>query len=155
MWTMSSEALAAEVLGIEVPQGRQLSLIWIMHAVTNGLPISSLDRVFRQVAPDDKAFVYRVVRRPTLARRREAFRTKSRPEQAVLSPDEGSKVARLAKGWAMGREVWGTDDAARAFLFRPHPLLEGQLPIDVVLATEFGPPIVERIVGRLQYGAAA
>jgi len=51
--------------------------------------------------------------------------------------------------------VWGSDDAARAFLFRPHPMLEGQRPIDVVLANEFGRPLVEGILGRLQYGSAA
>ena len=76
-----------------------------MHAVTNGLLVSSQDPVVRQIAPDDKAFVYRVVRRSTLARRRKAFRTKFRPEQAVLSPDKGSKVARLAEIWGMARGV--------------------------------------------------
>ena len=74
---------------------------------------------------------------------------------AVLSPDEGAKVARLAEVWAMARDVWGDDAAARAFLFRPHPMLEGERPVDVVLATEFGRPLVEGILGRLQYGSAA
>jgi putative toxin-antitoxin system antitoxin component (TIGR02293 family) len=55
----------------------------------------------------------------------------------------------------MARDVWGGEDAARAFLFRPHPMLEGQRPVDVVLATEFGRPLVEGILGRLQYGSAA
>jgi uncharacterized protein (DUF2384 family) len=34
-------------------------------------------------------------------------------------------------------------------------MLEGRRPIDVVLANEFGRPLVEGILGRLQYGSAA
>jgi putative toxin-antitoxin system antitoxin component (TIGR02293 family) len=144
---MTTEAQIADVLGIAGTG----SPLWIMHAVTDGLPLSSLDRLVGRVAPDDKGFVHRVVPRPTLARRRKAAAS----EPAVLSADEGSKVARLAEVWAMARDVWGSDEEARAFLFRPHPMLEGQAPIDVVLATEFGRPIVEGILGRLQYGSAA
>jgi putative toxin-antitoxin system antitoxin component (TIGR02293 family) len=144
----------ADLLGLPVPRGQQASLMWITHAVTDGLPIAALDSLVRRIAPDDKTFAYRVVPRPTLARRRQALQSNTRPEQARLSPEEGSKVARLAEVWAMARDVWGSDAEARAFLFRPHPLLEGQTPIDVVLATEFGRPLVENILGRLQYGSA-
>ena len=63
-------------------------------------------------------------------------------------------MARLASVWALAREVWGSDEAARDFLFRPHPMLEGRAPVDVVLANEFGRPLVEGILGRLQYGSA-
>jgi putative toxin-antitoxin system antitoxin component (TIGR02293 family) len=147
---MVTEVQVADVLGISGTG----SPLWIMHAVTDGLPLSALDRVVGRLAPDDKAFVFRVVPRPTLARRRKAVGS-SVSELAVLSADEGSKVARLAEVWAMARDVWGSDEEARAFLFRPHPMLEGQTPIDVVLATEFGRPIVEGILGRLQYGSAA
>lgn len=63
-----------------------------------------------------------------------------------------SDVGTLA---VLAREVWGSDEAARAFLFRPHPMLEGRRPIDVVLANEFGRSLVEGILGRLQYGSAA
>jgi putative toxin-antitoxin system antitoxin component (TIGR02293 family) len=147
-----TESDTARVLGLSVPRGEAVSLMWITHAVTDGLPIASLDSVLHHVAPDDKSFAYRVIPRPTLARRRHALQTKS--AQGVLSPEEGSKVARLAEVWAMARDVWGSDAEARAFLFRPHPLLEGQTPMDVVLATEFGRPLVENILGRLQYGSA-
>lgn len=147
---MTTEAQIADVLGIAGTG----SPLWIMHAVTEGLPLSSLDRVVGRVAPEDSGFVYRMVPRPTLARRRKAVGSAA-PAPGVLSADEGSKVARLAEVWAMAREVWGSDEEARAFLFRPHPMLEGQTPIDVVLATEFGRPIVEGILGRLRYGSAA
>jgi uncharacterized protein (DUF2384 family) len=38
--------------------------------VENGLPISTMERLAQMVAPDDLAFVYRLVPRATLARRR-------------------------------------------------------------------------------------
>jgi uncharacterized protein (DUF2384 family) len=34
-------------------------------------------------------------------------------------------------------------------------MLDGRRPIDMVLANEFGRPLVEGILGRLQYGSAA
>jgi putative toxin-antitoxin system antitoxin component (TIGR02293 family) len=136
-YVMATEAQVADVLGIS----RQESPLWIMRAVTEGLPLNCLDRVVGRVAPEDKGFVFRVVPRPTLARRRKAASV-----PAVLLADEGSRVARLAEVWAMACDVWGSDEEARAFLFRPHPMLEDQAPIDVVLATEFGQPIVEGIL---------
>ena len=45
--------------------------------------------------------------------------------------------------------------AARDFLFRPHPMLEDELPVDVVLRSEFGAELVIDILGRLKYGSAA
>jgi hypothetical protein len=39
--------------------------MWMMRAVTDGLPISTLQRVARRIAPDDKALVYRLLPRPT------------------------------------------------------------------------------------------
>ncbi|MBV9777902.1 MAG: DUF2384 domain-containing protein, partial [Acetobacteraceae bacterium] len=83
------------------------------------------------------------------ARRRKGTAT------ARLSPEESARVARLAQVWALALEVWGGEEEARAFLFRPHPMLDERRPIDVVLANEFGRPLVEGILGALQYGSAA
>jgi uncharacterized protein (DUF2384 family) len=165
------ETETAHMLGIAAPGGNTRSAMWISRAVTEGLPLSALESVVLQVAPHDKNFVFKFISRPTLARRRKACSTQkydgekdkkpsgafieAKSNKGVLSPDEGAKVARLAEVWAMAREVWGSDEEARAFLFRPHPMLEENRPIDVVLATEFGRPVVEGILGRLQYGSAA
>jgi putative toxin-antitoxin system antitoxin component (TIGR02293 family) len=204
---VDTETETAKMLGISVPRGKLRSALWISHAVTHGLPLSALERLVHQVAPNDKDFIYNFVSKPTLARRRKAYldlrqakgsRGKanytialeaakknyrrltddakqalrkqkyrdlekqkyrgletSRSHIAVLSPTEGAKVARLAEVWAMARRVWGSDSDARAFLFRPHPLLDNIRPIDVVLESELGRPLVEQVLGRLQYGSAA
>ena len=123
------------------------SMMALAGQVERGLPLSALDRLARQVAPDDAGFPYRLVPKATLARRRAA--------QARLTPEESAKLARLAEIWTQARDTWGSDAAARDFLVRPHAMLEGRAPMDVVLASEFGRPVVEGILGRLRYGSAA
>jgi putative toxin-antitoxin system antitoxin component (TIGR02293 family) len=54
----------------------------------------------------------------------------------------------------MALEVWGDEEAARRFMFEAHKLLQGRRPVDVVLENELGRPVVEGILGRLQYGSA-
>ncbi len=130
----------------------EVSMRALARAVDHGLPLSVLDRLVRAVAPEDSGFAFRLVPRATLARRRKA--AASQPEAARLSTEEGARVARLAEIWALARDVWGDEEAARDFLFRAHPLLDGRRPVDVVLANEFGRPIVEGILGALKYGSA-
>ena len=123
------------------------SMMALAAQVERGLPLSALDRLARQIAPDDSAFAHRLVPKPTLARRRAA--------QARLTPEESARLARLAAIWGQARATWGNDAAARDFLTRPHAMLDGRAPLDVVLASEFGRPVVEGILGRLRYGSAA
>ncbi len=127
---------------------RASSPLEMIALVERGLPIAALDRLSKLVAPDDAAFKYRIVSRPTLDRRR-------KQAGGRLSPEESERLARLARVWALAREVWGSDVEARAFLFRPHMMLEGRIPIDVTLGTDLGARLVEEILGRLQYGSAA
>lgn len=126
----------------------------LMAAVENGLPLTSLDRVVHSVAPTDNKFAFRIIARATLARRRKALIAAKNRAQSRLSAEEGTRLARLAGVWAMALDVWGSKDTARQFMFEPHPLLQGRRPIDVVLENELGRPVVEGILGRLQYGSA-
>lgn len=145
---MNAAVAMADVLGLTEGRRDGMSPLALIGALDAGLPLDALARLARSVSPGDAAFPYRLVPRATLARRRKASATPR------LSADEGAKVARLASVWAMAREVWGSDEAARAFLHRSHPLLEGRTPLDVVLSSEFGGPLVEGILGRLQHGIA-
>jgi putative toxin-antitoxin system antitoxin component (TIGR02293 family) len=126
-----------------------------MDDVERGLPLAEVDRISREVAPGDAAFPFRLVPRATLARRRKALAETPGDAMARLSSEESSRVARLGAVWEFAVDVWGGPEKARAFLFRPHAMLEGRRPIDLVLANEFGRPIVEGILGRLKYGSAA
>ena len=124
-----------------------MSAIGLMLAVEQGLPIAALERVARSISPTDtNGFLFRMVPKATLSRRRAGAR---------LSPEEGAKVARLASVWTIAVDVWKSEEAARDFLFRPHALLDGRRPVDVVVATELGRPLVEGILGQLKHGTAA
>jgi hypothetical protein len=61
--------------------------------------------------------------------------------------------ASLGKINALAEEVWRSPEAAQSFLHRPHPLLDGRLPIDVARSSEAGARTVEGILGRLKYGS--
>lgn len=139
----------AEVLGIGA--SGPLPLMW---AVEEGLALSSLDRVVDAVAPEDTKFAFRIVPRATLARRRKAWAEAENRAAGRLSAEEGTRLARLASVWSMALEVWGGEAAARRFMFDAHPMLEGRRPVDLVLENELGRPVVEGILGRLQYGSA-
>jgi len=121
------------------------SLLGMARLVEAGLPLSALDRMVRAVAPNDASFVASIVPKATLSRRRAAA-------AGTLSAEESNKVARLAKVWAMAMRVWNDEADARAFLSRPHPMLEGRPPRDVAVASDPGADAVMNIIGRGAYG---
>lgn len=147
---MTNEAVFAELLGVSRPMPGTVPSSEIVRRVKEGLPVQALDRVAAAVAPHDREFRFGVVKKTTLSRRKSETSGYGR-----LSELEGAKVVRLARVWTLACEVWKSDAAARDFLNRPHPLLEGRHPIDVVMESEFGGPQVEAVLGRLQYGSAA
>lgn len=135
------------VLGL-AGAGPKATTLDVADKIRKGLPVSALYRVSEVVAPGDTDFKFQIVSKATLARRK-------KEPGARLTAHESDRLARLAKLWAFAREVWGGDEAAREFLFRPHPLLKQRRPIDIVLGSEFGSRLVEEILGRLLYGSAA
>ncbi|HWK47814.1 MAG TPA: antitoxin Xre-like helix-turn-helix domain-containing protein [Stellaceae bacterium] len=122
--------------------------ISFLDLIVRGFPVSALDRVSETVAPADSAFKYRIVSKTTLARRR-------KHDNDRLSTDESERLVRLTDVWTTAVDVWKTGEAARAFLFRPHAMLDGRPPINVALQAEVGAQIVKDILGRLKYGSAA
>lgn len=141
----ASNAVAA-VLGLPTGSSETLSPIKLIGQIEHGLPIRSVDKIARLLAPGDTQFKYRLIPKATLERRKTASK---------LSPEEGARLARLANVWNVARDVWGSDDEARDFLFRPHPMAEDRLPIDLAIQSEFGAQLVVDILGRLKYGSAA
>ena len=120
--------------------------IALVDQIERGLPLSAVDQLARQVAPDDRNFKYNFVSRPTYARR------KAQGPTGRLSKAESARLVRFIRIWEMALRVWKGEDAARAFLQRPHMLLEGRTPLAVILSGEVGGQLVEDILGRLLYG---
>src|ERR1700722_13701138 len=136
----------AAVLGLTARPVEAHSPMTLIFRIEHGLPGKALDKVAHLLAPDDAQFKYRLLPQATLERRRTANK---------LSPEEGARLARLAKLWSVARDVWGGDDEARDFLFRPHPMAEDRRPIDLIIQSEFGAELIVDILGRLKYGSAA
>lgn len=143
---MLAFAAIADVLGLPAKEANARSPFGLMSRIEDGLPFGAVERVARLIAPRDAQFKYRLIPKATYERRKSAHR---------LSSDEGTRLARVARVWSLALNVWQTEDDARDFLFRPHPMLEDRRPIEVVIQSEIGAEIVLDVLGRLKYGAAA
>ena len=129
------------------PPMASLSPLAVAAQVENGFPIATLDRLTRAIAPDDPSFANRLVPRATLARRR------AQPD-GRLTTEESSRLLRVYAVWEFAVNIWKDEAKARDWLFGPHMMLDDRRPIDVVIASEFGRPVVEGILGRMYYGIA-
>jgi putative toxin-antitoxin system antitoxin component (TIGR02293 family) len=140
---MGQPALAIEaLLGIKPKRESRLSLA---TSVEKGLPVSALDRIAGRVSPEDaRRFSWRVVPKATLERRRR--------EKKPLTVEESDRLARIAKVFAFGLEVFRDEAKVRAFLDRPHPMLDEKTPLDVALATGPGSDAVINLLGRAAWG---
>ncbi len=136
----------ADVLGLPPRETAARSPLGLVSRIEGGLPLTVLERVSQLLAPNDGHFKYRFVPKATLERRKVSLR---------LSPEEGMRVARVARVWNLAIDVWQSPEAARDFLFRSHPMLEDRAPIDVVIQNEIGAELVLEILASLKYGSAA
>lgn len=71
-----------------------------------------------------------------------------------LSPEESEKLQRVARVFAMAKDVWGSVEDAREFMVKRHPMLDDRSPFEASLS-EIGAREVESILGRLLFGSAA
>jgi putative toxin-antitoxin system antitoxin component (TIGR02293 family) len=121
------------------------------RAVERGFAVASLDALRAALAvpgsPGDVELscVRAIVSEPTLRRRR---------EQGRLSADESDKAERLAAIIALARQVLGDEERARAFLTKPHPLLDGRPPA-LVATTDAGARRVDEVLRRIEWGLPA
>ena len=135
-------AIVANLLGVK-PKKAETTLT-LAYSVEKGLPVSALDRFAGRVSPQDvRRFTYRVVPKPTLERRRR--------DKQLLTTEESDRLARVAKVFAFGLEVFRDEAKVRSFLDRPHPMLDDKTPLDIALATGPGADAVINLLGRAAY----
>jgi len=144
--TMFASSDVAAVLGLSAKPLEAFLPITLIFRIDHGLPVKAVDKLAHLLAPDNAQFKHRLVPKATLERRKKTNK---------LSPEEGARLARLARVWSAARDVWGSDGEARDFLFRPHPMAEDKRPIDLAIQSEFGAELILDILGGLKYGAAA
>src|SRR3546814_10295434 len=71
----------ADSLGLKVAQRSPLAMA---NSIKAGLPLSSLERLSKAIAPDDASFPYRFVPRATLTRRKSAREPRSEEHTSEL-----------------------------------------------------------------------
>jgi putative toxin-antitoxin system antitoxin component (TIGR02293 family) len=142
MLLVSPENIAS-VLDLEVIPH---SFAELDRMIAEGLPKKALKASVERICltiEEKKRLLYEIVPEATYKRRRNK-----------LTAEESGRAERLARVYATAQYVWDSDDDARAFLHTPHPMLEGQTPLDVSM-TELGARRVEELLWKLFYGIAA
>lgn len=130
------------LLGVEVQTAdTRLALAYSIEA---GLPVSALDHLAEAVAPKDARFKFRLIPKATLERRRRSTRR--------FTAEEGDRLARIAKVYAIALDIYHDPEKVRDFLGRPHMMLDNKPPLDVALATGPGADAVINLLGRAAYG---
>lgn len=138
------ERVAALLGGPAVLRTSVRSWTDLERVVRAGLPKKSLQLVARRaVEPGTSAaeLVHAIVPASTFKRR------------TRLSPGESERTERLARIVALAEALWNDSREARAFLNRPHPLLDCQTPF-AVARTELGARRVERLLYDAEHGLA-
>src|ERR1700760_2441456 len=127
-----------QLLGVKTQPGD--SPLALANSIETGLPISALDHLAREVAPEDARFKFRVIPKATLERRRRSTER--------LTGDEGDRLARIAKVYVIALDIYQLPEKVRDFLRRPHMMLDNRAPIDVAMATGPGVDAVINLLGR-------
>ena len=129
-------------LGKSIKSERDLEKI-----VNAGLPAESVETVVDRIFPNaSKKHYEQVVPRSTLNRKR--------INKLSLPAQYSEKVERLARIYAFALEVWDSEEDAREFMTKKHPMLDDRTPFEASM-TDLGARQVEQVLGRLMFGSAA
>jgi putative toxin-antitoxin system antitoxin component (TIGR02293 family) len=144
---MATQLGSIEAL-LGVAAGRPASQSMLAYSIEDGLPLAALDWLADRVAPDDPGFKFRLIPKATLEHRRNSSSQR-------LTTEEGDRLVRLAKVFSFALDIYRLPEKARAFLSRPHSMLDGKPPLDVALGSRPGADLVINLLGRVAYGVAA
>ncbi|MEN9517520.1 MAG: hypothetical protein RLZZ381_108 [Cyanobacteriota bacterium] len=128
-------------LGKEIKSDRDLEKL-----VIAGLPSESVKIVVDRIYPDASNQYYLLVPRSTLNRKLN--------NKSPLPIQYSEKLERLARIYVFALEVWNSEEDAREFMSKNHPMLDNRTPFAACM-TELGARQVEQILGRLLFGSAA
>ncbi|MEL6580233.1 MAG: antitoxin Xre/MbcA/ParS toxin-binding domain-containing protein [Cyanobacteria bacterium J06621_12] len=128
-------------LGKSIKSDRDLEKI-----VTEGLPAELVEIFVDRIYPNSPNYYYEVVPRSTLNRKLK--------DGSPLPLQYSERVERLARIYAFALEVWDSEEDAREFMTKKHPMLDDRTPFEASM-TDLGARQVEQVLGRLMFGSAA
>lgn len=118
----------------------------ILTLVVNGVPVDAVDYAIDHGHVSREEVAKLVLPARTLSHRR------ARRER--LSADESERLIRVLRSKALAERAFGSPETAERWLYRSLAVLGGRAPIDVC-GTETGARLVEQILAKIEYGAAA
>ena len=120
----------------------------LARLISDGLPHGVVQRVKGLLDLSDRELAAAMgVSAKTVSRLR-------KNSSARVNPVAGDRLYRMARLYALAREVTGGEDAARQWLRSPQFGLQGQTPLELML-TEAGAREVEELLGRIEHGVLA
>jgi len=129
-----------DVLGTVVRSQADLAL-----AVRNRLPLAAL-KGLAQAGLSEQEIEHFVI--PQRTRRHRAEKNQK------LTVDESDRTVRLLRVQTLAEDTFGDRDKANRWLRRPLTELQGESPL-VIAQTEAGARVIETILGKIAWGAAA
>ena len=122
------------------------STLDVHDLILRGLPAAALERLVAsaRLAASDATF------ESILGISTRTFQRRMRDREA-LSPEQSGRVWKFAEILGRARTIFGSDDAAEAWLKAPALGLDQRRPIDL-LATPVGVQAVEDYLTRMEYG---
>lgn len=142
---LSEPAQIAEILGL--PEPASFDDLKLAGRIAHGVPVRSVARVVDRIDPGGSSIsTASFVPKSTLQRRKASG--------GRLSVGSSEKLWQVTRVFVEARRQYRSDEAARAFLLRPHPLLEGRHPLEVARETAAGADLVLKILGEAEAGVA-
>jgi putative toxin-antitoxin system antitoxin component (TIGR02293 family) len=142
-----SRATAAQLLGGRaLLRTRSLAPLDVHTIIEQGFSSKALGHLADQVQVLGAAAVHKAVGMSV----RTSQRRKLTPRKP-LSPEQSGRAWKFAEVLAKATEVFGTQRAGEEWLAAPATALGGQKPIEL-LSTPVGTEMVERLLGRIEFG---
>ncbi|MDQ0326450.1 putative toxin-antitoxin system antitoxin component (TIGR02293 family) [Rhodopseudomonas julia] len=130
----------ASVLGSAVRTQAELAL-----AVQNRLPLAALKGLAEAGLSEQE------IERFVLPQRTRRHRSEKKQK---LTVEESDRAVRLLRIQTVAEETFGDRETAHIWLRRPLAELHGETPL-VIAQTEAGARVIETILGKIAWGAAA
>ncbi len=134
-----------QLLGL---RSRMSSRLELAQMIRDGLPHGAVERIKGLLDLSDRELAAAMgVSQKTVSRLRKT-------RAARVSPVAGDRLYRMARLYALARDVTGGEEPARVWLRSPQFGLAGQTPLESML-TEAGAREVEDLLGRIEHGVLA
>ncbi len=140
---MAQGALIPSPETLQAPEATATRFNFDWRQVEAGLPLATLEEFAAYSGFAMKELLEVVIPLRTLKHRRQ--------RQEPLSAEESDRLARVARLWEVGLNVFGNPDKARRWLTKPKVRFEERTPLQM-MRTEAGGDGVEEMLGQIQEG---